>query len=84
MVTILYFAWVREQVGLGEEQVVLPVDVITLADLARWLASRGGGYAAAFGTMTKLRAAVDQVMVALDAKVHGAREIAFFPPVTGG
>jgi molybdopterin synthase sulfur carrier subunit len=84
MVTLLYFAWVREQVGLSEEQLDLPEKVLTLADLAMWLGTRGGGYAAAFARPEKLRAALDQVMVPLSTPIGAAREIAFFPPVTGG
>jgi molybdopterin synthase sulfur carrier subunit len=81
---ILYFAWVREQVGVGEERVALPEDVATLADLATWLCARGGGYATAFANPSKLRAALDQEMVPLSTEIINAREIAFFPPVTGG
>ena len=83
-VTLLYFAWVRERVGKAEERLVVPPDVMTFADLAAWLANRGGGYAEAFVDVTKLRVAADQTMVSLDAPIAGAREIAFFPPVTGG
>ena len=82
--TILYFAWVREQVGVGEERIVLPEAVLTLADLAAWLGARGCGYAEAFARPEKHRAALDQKMVALSTEIGEAREIAFFPPVTGG
>ena len=81
---LLYFAWVRERVGLGEEQVVLPAEVLTLTDLAAWLKARGGGYSEAFARPEKLRAALDQKMVPLTTAIGDAREIAFFPPVTGG
>ncbi len=82
--TILYFAWVREQIGVGEERLVLPLEVTTLSALAAWLGARGGGYAEAFARPEKLRAALDQKMVPLATEIGDAREIAFFPPVTGG
>jgi len=82
--TILYFAWVREQIGISEERVTLPSDVQTLADLAQSFVSRGGGYAIAFSDLTKLRGALDMAMVPLATAIGEAREIAFFPPVTGG
>jgi molybdopterin synthase sulfur carrier subunit len=84
-VKLLYFAWVRERVGLAEEHVELPGDVATVADLICWLKRRGPGYEAAFERAETVRAAVDRVHVRRrDAPVTGAREIAFFPPVTGG
>lgn len=82
--TVLYFAWLREHIGLSSETLLLEPDVITLADLAQHLAARGGGYAQAFANTAKVRAALDQVMVPLDTPIGNAREIAFFPPVTGG
>ena len=82
--TILYFAWVRERIGLAEEALALPDGVASVADLIRWLAARGGGYAEALAEPERLRAAVDQNFVGLDASVVGAREVAIFPPVTGG
>lgn len=81
---ILYFAWVREQVGHGEERIEVPGDVTTLSELTRWLALRSAGHAAAFADPEKLRAAIDQRFAPMDAPIAGAREIAFFPPVTGG
>jgi sulfur-carrier protein len=83
-VSLLYFAWVREAVGVGEELVDLPATLHCAADVIGWLASRGGGYGIAFADASKLRCAVDQVMVALDAPLGRPKEIAFFPPVTGG
>ena len=82
--TILYFAWVRERIGLAEEALALPDGVVSVADLIRWLAARGGGYAEALAEPERLRAAVDQNFVGLDASVVGAREVAIFPPVAGG
>jgi sulfur-carrier protein len=80
VVTILYFAWVRDAVGVGEERIDLPEGVATVADLADWLSIRHP----VFADRERLRAAVDQVMAGFDADVRGAKEIAFFPPVTGG
>ena len=84
MVTILYFAWVRDLVGAGEQRVDLAPDVATVGDLAAWLSTHSDGHARAFADLTKLRAAVDQTMAGFDTHISGAREIAFFPPVTGG
>ena len=81
---VLYFAWVREKIGLGHERVDPPATVMTVADLVGWLAGRGGGYAEALGDPTKLRAAIDQLFVPLDTPLGMAREVAIFPPVTGG
>jgi molybdopterin synthase sulfur carrier subunit len=83
-VTIPYFAWLRERVGKGSEDVVLPAGVDTIADVVAWLRERGPEYAAAFAKPQTIRAAVDQQHVKPTASVRGAREIAFFPPVTGG
>jgi molybdopterin synthase sulfur carrier subunit len=83
-VRILYFAWVRERVGVAEEEVTPPADVADVAALIDWLATRSDGHRAAFADPARLRAAVDQAFVALDAPVAGAREVAIFPPVTGG
>jgi molybdopterin synthase sulfur carrier subunit len=80
MVTLLYFAKVREAVGTGEERIDLPADVSTVADLADWLAERHP----VFADRDRLRVAVDQVMSRFDADIRAAKEIAFFPPVTGG
>lgn len=83
-VTVRYFAWVRERVGHAEEQIALPADVATVGELARWLATRGPEYAEAFRRADVVRAALDQVHVKPSAALAGAREVAFFPPVTGG
>jgi sulfur-carrier protein len=83
-VKIVYFAWVREKVGRADETVVPPANVATIADLMQWLSSKGPEYSAAFGKPGVVRAAIDQVHVKPAASVAGAREIAFFPPVTGG
>jgi len=83
-VRLLYFAWVRERIGLAEEAVALPADVATVAELIAWLAGRSPGHRAALADPERLRAAIDQRFVPLSAAVAGAREIALFPPVTGG
>ena len=79
-----YFAWVRERVGKAEETLEPPADVRTVGELMGWLAKRGEGYAHAFETPRVIRAAIDHTHVRPDAAISGAREIAFFPPMTGG
>ena len=83
-VKLLYFAWVREKTGLGEEMVDLPGDIKTVSDLIGWLRSRGPEYMAAFEQSDVIRTALDQTHVPHDAAIANAQEIAFFPPVTGG
>jgi molybdopterin synthase sulfur carrier subunit len=81
---ILYFAWVRQRVGFGEETVDPPADVTTVAELIDWLKTRDETYANAFADLRVIRAAVNQSLVPLETPLSGAREVAFFPPVTGG
>ena len=81
---LLYFAWVKEKTGIAAEEVELPADVATIGDVMSWLKSRGPEFANAFERSEVIRAAIDQSHVRHDAKIGGAREIAFFPPVTGG
>jgi sulfur-carrier protein len=81
---LLYFAWVREAIGVGQEQVDPPETIATVADLIAWLATRSPGHATAFADPAKLRAAIDQRFVPLDTALNGAKEVALFPPVTGG
>ena len=81
---ILYFARIRQIAGRSMEEVELPPSVATVADLVEFLSARDPSVAAALAERRTLRAAVDQNHVALDAPVSGAREVAFFPPVTGG
>ena len=81
---LLYFAWVRDAIGTGEETLDLPVGIATVGDLADWLAARGSGYASAFGDRARLRVAVDLDMAGFASDISAAREVAFFPPVTGG
>ncbi|HZP79312.1 MAG TPA: molybdopterin converting factor subunit 1 [Pseudolabrys sp.] len=79
-----YFAWVRERVGKPEEDLDVPADVKTIAELMGWLAGRGEEYAYAFDNPKVIRAAVDRTHVKPETTIAGAREIAFFPPMTGG
>ena len=81
---ILYFAWVRQRVGHGQELVELPADIVTVGDLIGWLKGRDQGYEAAFADLKAIRAAVDQEHVGFDHRLEGAHEVAFFPPATGG
>ena len=81
---ILYFAWLRERIGVGAEELELPAEVTTIGELMAWLATRGEEYAHAFENPKVVRAAIDQTHVKAGASIAGAREIAFFPPMTGG
>ena len=83
-VKLVYFAWVRERVGRTDEEVEVPAGLATVADLVRWLKERGEEYAYAFENADVVRAAIDHTHVKPDAVIAGAREIAFFPPMTGG
>lgn len=80
----LYFAWVRERIGKSEEEIVLPENVVTVGDVIAWLSGKDECYAAAFESMKSIRTALDRTHVKHDAPIAGAREIAFFPPMTGG
>lgn len=84
MVTIAYFAWVRERMGTAEEIVHLPAEVTDLTALLAWLAARDERGALAFAEPERVRAAIDGVMTGPWAPLDGAREVALFPPVTGG
>ena len=79
-----YFAWVRERIGKPEEEIELPAGILTIADLLDWLAHRGEEYAHAFDNPKVIRAAIDRAHVRPDTAIAGAREIALFPPMTGG
>jgi molybdopterin synthase sulfur carrier subunit len=83
-IDMLYFAWVRESVGTGSERVAPPSEVSTVADLIDWLAGRSEGHARAFAVGGRVGAAVAEVLLADDAQLGDAREVALFPPVTGG
>lgn len=84
VIEILYFAWVRERIGTGSETVAPPDEVATVAELIDWLDGRSAGHAAAFADRSRLRAAIDRTFVGLDAPLGAVREVAIFPPVTGG
>ncbi|WBY07911.1 molybdopterin converting factor subunit 1 [Sphingomonas sp. 7/4-4] len=81
---LLYFAWVRERIGTGAEQRDPPEAVRNVADLIDWLATLSPGHAEAMREPERLRAAIDQKFVPLDTLLGDAREVAIFPPVTGG
>lgn len=81
---LLYFAWVRERVGVAEEDVEVPAAVTTVGALLDWLATRSPGHAAALADRGAVRVGVDQDFAATDTSIVGASEIAIFPPVTGG
>jgi molybdopterin synthase sulfur carrier subunit len=81
---VLYFAWMRERVGIAEEDVELPAGVTDVAGLIEWMKTRGGGFENAFTEMAVVRTAVNQVHVELSHPLDGGDEVAFFPPVTGG
>ena len=80
----VYFAWVRERVGKAEEEIAPPAEVATVADLIAWLSRRDEAYAHAFENPKIIRAALDRAHAKPEARIAGAREIAFFPPMTGG
>lgn len=84
MLRMLYFAGVREAIGVGEELVDAPPDAATVAALVDWLQTTSPAHHAAFADRGRLRAAVDGVFVPLDALLGEPREVALFPPVTGG
>ena len=81
---LLYFAWVKEKAGIAAEEVELPAHVTTIGDLMTWLKTRGPEFANAFARSEVIRAAIDRSHVRHDTRIGAAREIAFFPPVTGG
>ena len=81
---VLYFAWVRQKVGVAEEEVSPPPEVRDVAGLVAWLAARSPGHAAAFAQAKQVRAAVNQEFASPEAPVGAGDEVAFFPPVTGG
>jgi len=81
---LVYFAWVRERIGKSEEEIDPPASVRTVGDLVAWLSRRGEEYAYAFENAGMIRAAIDRNHVRPETQIAGAREIAFFPPMTGG
>jgi molybdopterin synthase sulfur carrier subunit len=83
-VKLLYFAWVRQKIGIGAEDFSPPCGVTNVAALVEALRKRGGGYAEAFRDTSRLRCAINQEHKSFDARIGHDDEIAFFPPVTGG
>jgi sulfur-carrier protein len=81
---IRYFAWVRERVGKTDEEIDLPAGIVTVAELMAWLANQGDGYAHVFDNPKAIRAAIDRNHAGPESTITGAKEIAFFPPMTGG
>ena len=81
---VKYFAGVRERIGKAEETIEPPANVRTVDELIAWLSGRGDGYAYAFEKPKVIRTAIDHAHVKPEAAIAGAREIAFFPPMTGG
>ena len=82
MIEVLYFAWLRERIGLPREKVA--TSAATVADLVAELAAREERYALAFSDLRAVRVAVDQRLAGFEAPLAGVREVAFFPPMTGG
>ena len=82
MIEVLYFAWVRERIGVPRERV--ETNAATVADLVAELVLRDDRYALAFSDLASLRVALDQELSSFDASLAGVREVAFFPPMTGG
>ena len=84
MTKLVYFAWVRERIGTAEEEVELPAGVKTVSELLLWLKSRGDGFESALQQPEVIRVAINQEHVDHRERIDGAREIALFPPMTGG
>ncbi|NBB49170.1 molybdopterin converting factor subunit 1 [Rhizobium sp. CRIBSB] len=84
MVKLVYFAWVRERIGKGEEELEIPAEVKTAGDLVTWLATLGEGYEEALRFPKAIRVAVNQEHIEHNESIAGAREIGIFPPMTGG
>ncbi len=84
MIELLYFAWVRERIGVDGEVLPLPIGVTTVAALLDWLARRSAGHAAALADRGRVRVAVDQMFAQPETPVAAGAEVAIFPPVTGG
>ena len=80
----LYFAWVRERIGKAVEELAPPPEVTTIGEMIAWMKTRGEEYAYAFENGRSIRAAIDRTHVKHEAAIAGAREVAFFPPMTGG
>lgn len=81
---VLYFAWLRERIGVAEETIEVPVDIGTIGALTDFLAARSPRHALAFADRRSIKTALDQVFVSPDTRLGGAGEVAYFPPFTGG
>jgi molybdopterin synthase sulfur carrier subunit len=81
---VRYFAWMKRTVGVADEEISPPAEVRTVGDLVTWLRNRSAGHAEALAEGAAFGAAVDQRTVTFDVPITGAREVAFFPPFTGG
>ena len=81
---LLYFAWLKQKIGTGEEDIPLPDGIATVGALAEWLKARGAGYGEALEDLSVVRFAVNQEFADLDQPVAEGDEVAIFPPVTGG
>lgn len=81
---VLYFAWLRERLGKASDELTLPAEIDTPGALIEWLRSLSPAYATGFADPSLIRCAIDQEFCTFDASLRGAKEIAFFPPVTGG
>jgi molybdopterin converting factor subunit 1 len=84
MVTILYFAWLREHTGCATEEIKISGDIQTVADIVSYLKQQSDGHARALGNMETVRVAVNRIYGNIETKITAGDEIAFFPPVTGG
>ncbi len=81
---VLYFAWIRSRIGVGEETLSPPAEVISVADLVAWIATLSPAHAEALARPDLIRVAVDQEFASSESPILGAEEVALFPPVTGG
>lgn len=81
---ILYFGWVRSRIGIGSEEITPPDGISDVRGLVEWLKERGGGYEEALEDISSIRVAVDQELAELDAAIANVKEVALFPPMTGG
>lgn len=84
MTKLLYFSWVRERIGLASEERDIPAEITSVEQFLNWLSQQGVQYENALTDAASLRVALDQTHVTADAPLNGAREIAIFPPMTGG
>ncbi|MBO42560.1 MAG: molybdopterin converting factor subunit 1 [Rhodospirillaceae bacterium] len=81
---LLYFAWIRQQTGIGEEEVPLPTGISDVSGLIEWLRERDANFSTALEDISALRVAVNQEFATFDTKITDRDEVALFPPMTGG